>query len=169
MTPRFLAFWPFILEWEGSAYENDPDDEGGETKYGIDKRSHPNEDIKHLTEDRAKQIYFDSYWTKVRAEDLPLGVGEVCMDIGVNNGISRAAKWLQQDVGATADGIIGDKTIEASTAKGSAVAFDLLDRREQFYNDIAVGRMRKYLKGWLNRNHALRSRVQDLLAGGDFV
>ena len=37
-----------IFKHEGG-YVNDPDDWGGETKYGIAKRFFPNEDIKNLT------------------------------------------------------------------------------------------------------------------------
>jgi len=162
MTPRFEAFFPFIVKWEGSAFEDDPDDSGGATKYGIDQRSHHNVDIRHLTEEQAKQIYWGSYWTKVHADDLPKGVGEVCMDIGVNNGTGRASKWLQQEVGTTPDGVIGPKTIQAAMLKGPSVADALLDRREEFYRDIAVGRMQKYLKGWLNRNNDLRRFVAEL-------
>ena len=33
------------LAWEGG-YVNDPKDPGGETKYGISKRAHPDVDIK---------------------------------------------------------------------------------------------------------------------------
>lgn len=162
MTPRFTAFFPFIIKWEGSVYEDDPDDPGGATKYGIDQRSHPNVDIRNLTLAGAEQIYWDSYWTKVRADELPVGVGEVCMDIGVNNGTGRAAKWLQQLCGVDADGVIGPRTIEAVTIKGPSLANDLLDRREAFYREIGTGRMSKYLKGWLNRNDDLRSLVARL-------
>lgn len=86
------------------------------------------------------------------------------MDIGVNNGTGRAAKWLQQECGVTADGVIGAVTIAAAASKGAAVAQALLDRREAFYRDIATGRMQKFLKGWLNRNDALRELVAQLQA-----
>ena len=43
-----------VLEHEGG-YVNDPDDLGGETKYGITKRFYPDVDIKNLTIDGAKE------------------------------------------------------------------------------------------------------------------
>lgn len=156
MSPRFQLFIPFLWEWEGTVFEDDPDDRGGATKYGIDKASHPNEDIRNLTEQRAKEIYWKEYWTPLQCEALPEGVGEVVMDIGVNNGKSRAAKWLQTLVGVKVDGDIGPKTIEATTKQPKEVLIrSLLLRREGFYYDIAKGRQAKFLKGWLNRNDAL--------------
>lgn len=158
-TPRFLAFIPFIFEWEGG-YDNDPADPGGETKYGIDKRSHPTQDIKNLTRQRAQEIYFSDYWTKNACEELPKGVGEVVMNIAVNAGSARAARWLQQSVGAVADGVIGPKTIAlAQAANASVIAETLLDRTEAHYRAIARGSLAKYLRGWLNRNNALRKYI----------
>lgn len=158
-TPRFLTFLPFIFKWEGTSYENDPDDPGGETKFGIDKRSHPSEDIKHLTAERAAEIYFSFYWLKVHADEMPEGVGEVMMDIGVNNGIGRAIKWAQQEVGVTADGVLGPISLSAIIQRGPILARALLQRRHDFYQDIAVGHMHKYLIGWLNRNNDLIALV----------
>jgi lysozyme family protein len=159
MTPRFLAFMPFIFEWEGG-YDNDPDDPGGETKYGIDKRSHPGEDIKNLSKLRAQQIYWDEYWQPVRSDELPAGIGEVVMNIGVNAGKGRASKWLQQAIGVTADGNIGPRTIAAAHIFEGDLARVLLDRTEDHYRSIARGRMAKYLRGWLNRNNSLREHIQ---------
>lgn len=159
MTPRFLAFMPFIFEWEGG-YDNDPDDPGGETNFGIDKRSHPNEDIKHLTKERASEIYWESYWSKVRGDLLPPKVGEVAMNIAVNAGYGRSAKWLQEAVGAVPDGVIGPATIAAAGQhEPDSLARKLLDRTEAHYRSIADGKLSKFLKGWLNRNNSLRAWV----------
>lgn len=157
MTDRFLSFIPFVLKWEGSAFENDPDDPGGATKYGIDQRSHPDVDIRSLTEAQAKQIYFAEYWQRSSCEALPPKVGEVVMDISVNNGVRRAGKWLQEAVGAVPDGYIGVKTLAlAETCNRDWLVDNLLSRRDRFYVSIAKGRMSKFLKGWLNRNNDLR-------------
>ena len=52
-----------VLEHEGG-YVNDPDDPGGETNFGIAKRSHPDVDIANLTKAGAKEIYKAEYWDK---------------------------------------------------------------------------------------------------------
>lgn len=155
---------PFIFEWEGG-YDNDPDDPGGETKYGIDKRSHPNEDIKNLSKARAQQIYFAEYWQKNRCDELPHRVGEVVMNIAVNAGSGRSGKWLQQAINqqqnlVVVDGAIGPKTVAAAnTCDRVILAEALLDRTEEHYRSIARGRLAKFLKGWLNRNNDLRQTV----------
>lgn len=160
MTPRFLRWFEWLMTWEGEVYENDPDDAGGATKFGIDQRSHPNENIRSLTRDRAKQIYWDEYWSPVKAEQLSPGVGEVVANIGVNSGKGRATRWLQAAVGVVQDGNIGPKTLAAAAAfDPKTLAKKLLDRHESFYKEIAVGRNAKFLKGWLNRNNSLRKFV----------
>ena len=59
-----------VLVREGG-YVDHPSDPGGETKYGIAKRSHPKEDIKNLTKERAAEIYEKDYWIPSRASSLP--------------------------------------------------------------------------------------------------
>jgi len=49
-----------IFAHEGG-YVNDPDDLGGEINYGICKRYFPDEDIKNLTKERAKELYYEHY------------------------------------------------------------------------------------------------------------
>ena len=44
-------------------YSKDPDDPGGETKYGIAQRDHPGVDIAELTMDGAVVILRTEYWT----------------------------------------------------------------------------------------------------------
>lgn len=156
MTPRFLAFIPFILQWEGG-YDNDSDDPGGETNFGIDKRSHPNEDIRHLTQARAIQIYWESYWLPTQSEALAFPVGEIMMNISVNAGRGRAIRWLQQAVDVKADGSFGPITLSAAANHNAReLGETLLDRTEDHYRDIAHGKLAKFLRGWLNRNNALR-------------
>lgn len=52
----FDKAFEIVVGHEGG-YTDHPSDPGGETKFGISKRSYPNENIKGLTLERAKQIY----------------------------------------------------------------------------------------------------------------
>lgn len=159
-SDKFLRAVDFTLRWEGSEFEDDPDDAGGATKFGIDSRSHPGVDIRHLTRDGAIAIYHNEYWNKMRCEELPSPVAEVVFDIGVNNGTGRAAKWLQREVGTEPDGVIGPFTIEATNLKDPReVAMHLALRRDAFYEEIARGRQAKFLNGWLNRNADLKTLI----------
>lgn len=164
-NPRFRHALDFVLKWETvfdrkgrPLTENDPDDPGGRTKFGIDQRSHPNTDIRSLTEETAAAIYHRDYWLPVRAHELPVPVGEVTFDIAVNNGKARAIRWLQETLGVRVDGFVGPKTLAAaSCGDTSAIAQRLLSQRAAFYRSIARGRRAKFLRGWLNRNNALQA------------
>ena len=138
MTQRFLEFIPFIFKWEGG-YENDPDDPGGETNYGIDKRSHSDVDIKHLTQEQATEIYLREYWVRYGCEWYEQPLGEVFFNACVNCGPGRAHAIFQ-----------------ATPAPHTASAF--LDEQEAFYRRLAAARpaLGKFLKGWLNRTADLR-------------
>lgn len=148
MTDRFLRFIPFIFKWEteynkdGSVRtEHDPDDPGGTTRYGIDKRSHPRVDIESLSKEQATEIYYEE-WVHAGCEDMAPNLGEVYFNACVNAGTGRANKLLSE-----------------SNANPSA----FLDAQEGFYRRLADQKpvMQKYLKGWLNRTRDLR-RFLDL-------
>lgn len=139
MSPRFLAFMPFIFEWEGETYENDPNDPGGATKFGIDQRSHPNVDICDLTKDQALAIYW-SEWLVDGCEPMPSPYAEVFFNCAVNMGLARAQGF--------------DKLIPGADWKA------FLNFQEGYYRGLATNHknFQKFLKGWLNRTSALRSR-----------
>jgi lysozyme family protein len=133
MTTRFLKLIiPWLFKWEGTKYEDDPDDPGGETRYGIDKRSHPDEDIKNLTADRATQIYWDEYWVKHRCDHMNQPMDWVLFNACVNCGWKRASKLL---------------------VESQAVPTRFLRAQADFYRRLVAIKpvARKYLKGWLAR------------------
>lgn len=130
---------PFIFEWEGEVYENDPDDPGGATKFGIDRRSHPGVDIKNLTKDHALEIYWKE-WQEDGCESKGSPFAEVFFNCAVNMGLGRAIQF--------------DKGVKDEDARG------FLDLQESYYRRLAAGHrnFQKFLRGWLNRTHALRER-----------
>lgn len=138
-SPRFLAFLPFIFQWEGTKLEIDPHDPGGMTKFGIDKRSHPSVDIAALTPSSASEIYW-SEWNEDGCEPMPSPYAEVFFNCAVNMGLHRAQEFDKQIPGA------------------DALAF--LSLQEKAYNDLASSHknFQRYLHGWLNRTAALRER-----------
>lgn len=109
---RFDNVFARTIDSEGG-YVNDPKDPGGETKFGISKRSYPKLAIAALTLDDAKAIYRTDYWAVIRGEDLPQPLDEYVFDFAVNSGPTAAALALQGAVGALRDGYIGPKTLEA--------------------------------------------------------
>lgn len=94
-------------------YVNNPADPGGETKYGISKRSYLGEDIKSLTLDRAKAIYLRDYWGPAGCDALPDQLRFQVFDMAVNSGVKPSIKALQLAVGETVDGVLGPLTLQA--------------------------------------------------------
>lgn len=107
-----------VLESEGG-YVNDKHDAGGETNLGISKKAYPNLDIKNLSVDQAKQIYYEDYWVKSKAEQLPNQLREVYFDMVVNFGRRGATRVLQKACNGKntykikEDGLVGTATIGA--------------------------------------------------------
>lgn len=90
-----------LVSHEGG-YVNNPADPGGETKFGISKRSYPNVDIKNLTLDGAKEIYRRDFWNVV--DTAHAAVKFQAFDFAVNSGITTALRKLQSAVGVADDG-----------------------------------------------------------------
>jgi lysozyme family protein len=164
MNDRFNWIIKFTLDAEGG-YDNDPDDPGGETKYGIDKRSHPDVNIKELTIEEAKDIYFTEYWTKFSCDRFEKPVGEVYFDCCVNTGQKQSNKFLQRAVGTEADGIIGPKTVSKLVVEDPKVlANAIINQRQKFYENLAYNKanLKKFLNGWTNRNINLRRYISEV-------
>ena len=73
-------------------YVHHPNDSGGETKFGISKRAHPELDIRSLTEAEARVIYHDEYWLPSRVEEMPDRIRPLYFDMCVNHGLTSAAR-----------------------------------------------------------------------------
>jgi lysozyme family protein len=148
-----------VLKHEGG-YVNDPHDPGGETNFGIAKRFYPDEDIRNLTEERAKEIYFTDFWTSQRYNEVEqVSVATVLLVTAVNIGPVRANKILQQSVRIFGyhlkdDGKIGPKTLSALNNIQGACLVKVFRTAVAFWYRGHVKckpERRRYLKGWLNR------------------
>jgi len=105
-----------VIGHEGG-YVSDPRDPGGETKFGISKRAYPAEDIPNLTLERAKELYYRDYWSRVRGDDLPYPVALCLFDYAVNSGVETAVRTAQKVLGLKTDGILGPITFSAIYAQ----------------------------------------------------
>ena len=153
---RFEGAIGTVLKHEGG-YVNDPADPGGETKYGISKRSYPHVNIKALTVEQAKAIYRRDFWRYDRIGNQR--VATKVFDMGVNMGSSRAHRILQQAVRnlgqkIAVDGKIGPKTLAATNrADAQRLLLELRALQAERYVNIVLGRpqSKKFLRGWLRR------------------
>lgn len=139
----------FILKFEGG-YVNDPQDPGGETKYGISKKAYPKLNIKDLSLNEAKKIYESNYWLASKASELKDELQLIHFDTSVNMGNHRAVKILQSASGATIDGIFGSET--KSKSDKISVERYALERMFHYCEIIRNNQMLiKYIVGWKNR------------------
>ena len=154
MLTMFDDIIKVVLKHEGG-YVNDPVDPGGETNFGIAKRSHPDVDIKNLTEEGAKEIYYQDYWMKNRVPQLPDELKHIYFDMCINQGRGRAVKILQQAANAKGanlkvDGGLGPKTIGAL----NGVELDRVRAyRIKYYADLVTRKpdLEKFYFGWFRR------------------
>ena len=136
-------------------YVDDPSDAGGETKFGISKRSYPDVDIKNLTVDGAKAIYKKDYWDKLKADEIASQkVAFELFDTAVNMGVKTASKLMQGCSGAYVDGIIGSQSLESINNIDEELLllrFKLAKISRYAYLAKKRPANRKYLLGWINR------------------
>lgn len=138
-----------LIGHEGG-YVNHPADPGGETKYGISKRSYPGEDIKNLTLDRAKQIYKRDFWGPAGCDTVPQGIRFDLFDMAVNSGVKAAVRTLQRAVGETPDGVLGPLTLQAiQSADQMRVAIRFNAQRLIFMASLST--WPAFGRGWANR------------------
>lgn len=139
-------------------YVNDPDDPGGETNWGISKRSYPNVDIKKLTRDQAKEIYRKDFWEKIYADQMYDGVAFQSLDFAINSGIGVAIRKLQAAARVPDDGHWGPRT---KTAVAAMTESDLIMR----LNAQRLRYMTK-LKNWKSAGAGWANRIANNLDYG---
>lgn len=150
-----------LMSVEGG-YVNDPKDKGGETKYGISKKSYPNEDIANLTIDRAKKIYKRDYWDRCKCDSIPDCLSVALFDFAVHSGTKLAIKKLQESLGVKSDGIIGNQTIGAANRiPSNRVLNDYFWRRIIYL--IKLKDFKTYGSGWGNRLDKVRQYCENLI------
>lgn len=142
-----------LIGHEGG-YSNHAADPGGATMWGVTEkvaRAHGYRgDMRHFPREDAKRIYRASYWDAVRADQLPAAVRFHVFDAAVNSGVKQAVIWLQTAVGATADGIVGPRTIAAaSKADAARVVAVYSGLRLRFMADL--GTWSSFGRGWARR------------------
>ena len=150
-----------VIGVEGG-YTQDPEDTGNwtggrkgvgklnGTRYGVSAASYPSLDIKSITLDDAKAIYYRDYWQVINGDAFPFSISNALFDCAVNSGCSSATKLLQRSLGVVSDGKIGKQTIAAAQAKDQTeLLIDFLTARAVFYARLA--KFELYGKGWMKR------------------
>jgi len=162
--PEFLRAAERLLADEGG-YVNDPADPGGETKFGIARRFHPELDIRNLTRDAAIEIYFREWWRKFSYSDLPEQIAAMMIAIAPLIGPANAAVCLQRACRAnhqpvSETGFLGPqtrnicRTLAAQNCDALLAAFRSEVAgwfRVKAASERDTGAGGNFIKGWLNR------------------
>lgn len=162
---KTVVLKPFIRSWEGG-YANIPGDSGGATKWGVTigtfrsvyGKDKTVADLKAMTEEQWDYIFRTRFWDKWKADGIDCqGIANLLVDWLWASG-SYGIKLPQRILGVKIDGIVGPKTLEAINGfDNQELLFrELHAEREAFFRRIATGAKKKFLKGWLNRNNAIR-------------
>lgn len=162
-----------LLRREGSEYTDHPHDRGGATRYGITQRTWERyltkqpearrvnlpQHVMGLTEPLAREFYRHEHirpfaWIKhdrLRA---------LAVDCGVQHGLSRTVRWLQEVANVATDGQVGPITRAAVNTQPTRTYYRLIARRIKFYAEIATDEIDRrepqdpdavFLRGWINR------------------
>jgi lysozyme family protein len=119
------------------------------------------QDVEHLSEKEAREIYRARYWNAVRGDDLPPAVALVMLDSAVNSGPAQAIKWLQAAVGlsgAAIDGKLGPHTLAAVKALDpQLVAHEVARLRLAMLRGLKTWPLFK--GGWSSRIARLRTAI----------
>ena len=162
----FIKAFIKIIGTEGG-YVNDNDDRGGETKFGISKRSYPQLNIKNLSLEDAKKIYYKDFWDtpKMRLSAFSPKVSLELFDTGVNMGMPRARKMLQKALNLLnrtesrfddlkVDGWIGKSTMRAVSLVNEKELLKVLNGLQfmRYYKIVKHDHTQeKFFGGWVKR------------------
>lgn len=139
-----------LIGHEGG-YVNNPNDPGGETHWGISKRSYPHLNIKTLTRAQARTIYRRDFWNRIHGDELYDGLAFQVFDFAVNSGIETAVRYLQRAIGVADDGVWGPVSAKAAAAMTeSDVIMHLNAERLDFMTR---------LKNWPNASRGWSRRI----------
>ena len=151
--------------WRGG-YHNDPDDPGGETKWGICKRDHPNVDIKNLTLDQADAIYRKQYWCYggLLSQMLATKLLDWAINLEGDGRHGEAIKALQQAIcvqyphSITIDSVYGTYTETlANLCHPDVLICDMVKFISTYRAALIAknAKLQKFAEGWGIRDHKL--------------
>ena len=161
MSANYDKAFSLVISAEGG-YNNNPNDPGGETNFGISKRQYPDVDIKNLTLAGAKGIYQRDYWNVIKGDQLPWPLCAFVFDCAVNQGCDSTAdfaaqKMLQNAFGLTQDGILGPATLSATGRSGKFQEAKFMSLRALRYTK--TNNFSTFGEGWLIRLFELSMEV----------
>ena len=150
---KFETVINYIFNSEGG-YSNNKYDKGGSTNYGVTQSTYNSwrkknglseNDVKNLTKDEAKKLYYEEFWKPSGASNKEdLREGYILFDTAVNSGPSTAKKLFEQSGGNI---------------------YDFLENRRLYYSDIIKKdpSQKVFQDGWINRLNDVESNMNEIV------
>ena len=171
---RFDECLAHVLKSEGG-YADHPADKGGATNFGVTQATYDEfrtvqgamlKSVEYIALPEVSAIYKSMYWDACRCGDMRPPLDHAVFDAAVQHGPKRAARWLQNMVCATPDGIIGEQTLCAVNNHLLRYTLhamvDAYQRYRATYYAAIIARdptQKVFERGWRNRmaslNHLL--------------
>ena len=157
MKSNWDRSFQLLLKSEGG-YVDHPSDPGGRTNLGVTQavwenwvgRSSNEKEMRSLTAEMVEPLYKKKYWDACKCDELPNGLDYLVFDFAVNAGVGRSIKTLQTSVGATPDGAIGAKTLQAvMVCSKDQLINKFSDEKLKFYQSLPT--FATFGRGWTNR------------------
>lgn len=151
------VWWAFCQrpENDGAPLHYDPANLGGATAWGVTWATYQDvaagcglvmtwEAFKVLTQDQASIIARKKYWDAIRADEMgPAGI--IWADFHYTSG--GANRCLQELLGVTADGVVGDETLAALGSLDDPLN-RMTEARIAYYQSLNVP---QDIRGWTRR------------------
>ena len=146
----------YVFKSEGG-FVDDRVDRGGRTNYGVTQNTYnvwrknkglPNQDVKNITQDEAKQLYYEEYWKPTGAsEKKDLRAGYELFDTAI---------------------IAGPYNAKQIDKKSNGDIYKFLEERKKFHeNDIRKHpSQERFREGWNNRINDMRNNMDDMVNQG---
>jgi lysozyme family protein len=168
MKSNWQAAMAVELRFEGGKVD-DPRDPGGRTNEGViqrvfsaylQKKGQPVRDVYTMTPAERDEIYMQQYGWKIAFDQLPPGLDLVILDGAINSGVTQSVKWVQRCLGLTADGQMGDVTLQAvqNYPDHDALIAAICERRMAFLRALKPWPV--YKKGWTSRVNQVKAKGQ---------
>lgn len=169
----FNKYFPTLLKWEGTEYEDVAGDSGGPTKcgvilsewvkFGYDKDGDGDVDkfdLMKINQTDAAKIAKTHYWDELKADQIKnQSLAEIIVDAAYNQGMGYTPKMVQKCVGAEVDGQFGNQTLNLINTLDPQKLFDRIKtaRKDRYINIVnKYPKNKKFFEGWMNRLNSFK-------------
>jgi len=146
-----------------------PDGRAGSTNMGVTQRAweeyvgHPVtwKDMRALTPDMISPFYKRKYWDACDCDQLPTPLDYMVFDFGVNAGVGRAVKLLQECLAVPVTGQVDKTTIlVAKEIPIEELIASYSDTKRHYYKMLQNPH---YERGWLARVDTVEANAKNML------